>query len=177
VDLAGLQTRLLGMVKGRYRPEASEDPYIRRLAGSTHLSLVREIAGWWRGVAIETNCPLTTAVLRRPGVFDEAVRRFTSRPDVSPFYEQQAGLFLEEMSRHDDPLIASVASFERAVLDVRVFGQGGRQVVEWEHDPYAVLASLTLGTPLDEERCRGRYRTVISPDLPGIFRVEEMVQP
>jgi hypothetical protein len=174
VELRALQTKLLGLITSTYRSTEDDDPYLGRIDGSEHLALVREIASWWQAVAIESHCRLTTALLRRRGIMDEVIDRFTFRADVSPFHRQQVGIFLDELSRHPDPVIASVAAFERALLSVTVFRSEEEVTVAWDRDPYVVLSALMWDRPLEEPvEARGlRYRTVVRADLPGSFRVE-----
>src|SRR5207245_365393 len=98
------------------------------------------------------------------------VRAFIQQVSISPFIEKLGETFLEEMSHHTDTLISSMAQFERALLKVKQ-GDRTQYIVEWEYDPYRLLQGVMRNTPLDEACIRGSYRTIISGDTPGLFRV------
>ncbi|WP_031072850.1 hypothetical protein [Streptomyces sp. NRRL WC-3742] len=174
MNLEGLQVGLLTLLKSREQEPQNDHPYFRHLDASGRLSVLREISAWWRSFSIEETCVLTSTLLKKRGTFAEVAGRFADRPDATPYHQQQAAVFLAAMGRHGDPLLAAVAEFEGALLAIRTGDATGPVTIHWQHAPYAVLESLLLGAPLDEARIRGAHRMVVSPDLPGLFRVEPL---
>ncbi|GAA1249340.1 hypothetical protein GCM10009665_45200 [Kitasatospora nipponensis] len=172
MNLAELQAGLLALLKSREQDPRHDHPYFRQIASSGRLSVLREISAWWRGLAIEETCVLTSTLLKRRGTFGQVAGRFADRPDATPHHQEQAAVFLAEMARHGDPLVAAVARFEGALLAVVSGEATGPVTIPWQHAPYAVLEGLLLGAPLDEERIHGAYRVVVGPEIPGLFRVE-----
>ncbi|MFI6154696.1 hypothetical protein ACIBCA_18635 [Kitasatospora sp. NPDC051170] len=174
MNLAGLQDGLLTLLKSREQEPRHDHPYFRHLESSGRLPVLREISAWWRGLAIEETCVLTAALLKKRGTFADEAARFADRPDATPYHQRQAAVFLDAMGREGDPLLAAVATFEAALLAIGTGAATAPVTVHWQHAPYAVLESLLTGTPLDEARIRGAHRTVVSADLPGLFRVEAL---
>jgi hypothetical protein len=171
LDLETLQTGLLELIKRRRMATDVDDPYLQLVDGSDQLALVQEITEWWRALVLEESAPLTAALLKQRGLFDEAVLAAARSSDVNPFRGRQADAFLLGLRGHRDPLVAAVASFERALLAVRLHGSTDRFEVIWPRSPYEVLESLLSGTQLDE-RLDGPYRMEVADDIPGGFRVE-----
>ncbi|MFT2019985.1 hypothetical protein ACMA1D_29740 [Streptomyces sp. 796.1] len=171
MNLAELQVGLLALLKSRELEARSHHPYFQQVRASERLSVLQEISGWWRSFAIERACPLTSALLKKRGVFDDVAGQFAGRSDATPFPQRQAAVFLTEMGSHGDPLIAAVARCEGALLAVKAGHAADPVVIDWQHAPYAVLESLLLGTPLDEAGIRGAYRMVVSRDVPELFSV------
>ncbi|WP_158708339.1 hypothetical protein [Streptomyces sp. NRRL S-455] len=174
MNLEKLQVGLLALLKSREQEPQNDHPYFHQVNSSGRLSALQEISGWWRIFAIEKTCILTSTLLKRRGTFDEVAGRFASRPDVTPYYQQQAAVFLADMGCHSDPLIAAVASFEAALLAIKAGDMTGPVTIEWQHAPYAVLKSLLLGAPLDEAKIRGAYRMVVSRETPELFYVQPL---
>ena len=169
VDLATRQRQLRDLIKGRGVP-VDADPYVRDVATSPGLDMVREIVLWWRALGIERTCPLTAAVLKRRERFDAAVATFVRDHALTPYRDELGPRFLEASARDADPLVAAIACFERATNRVKQ-GDPGRYVIAWPCEPYAVLKALISGFPFDETSTHGGYQTVVSADLPGCFRV------
>jgi hypothetical protein len=172
MELAALQKELRSLIKGRASQGPSSDPYIRAVAQSPHLQIVREIALYWLAYSVEKTCPLTCNALKRRGNFDETIGAFIEH-EVPPFIEDLASAFLVEQSGHLEPLVASVAQFERAILNVKR-GDAGTYVIQWEHEPYSALASLMNAMPLLEPMPGAAYQTVVSGNLPDLFTVERL---
>jgi hypothetical protein len=175
MDLASLQRQLLRLIKSTYRISEDDDPYIYTVAKSPQLELVREIISQWRFYDIERTCSLTSALLKRLKLFDEAVRTFIGERRLSPFVEELGAAFLEEMTKHDAPLVAAVARFELALIKVKR-GDPNDYVVDWDRDPYAVLHSLLDDVSMDESKSpNGFYRTVISYKFQDFFIVQQLI--
>jgi len=172
MDLTSHQRKLLGLIKSTYEGSNDEDPYIRKITRSTNLEVIREIAAWWRALNIERYCVLTTSLLKRWGIFESAIEEFAINQDTSRFIERLGTQFLEEMGRHENHLISCVARFELALIRVKG-GDTRKYVIEWQHDPNVVLDNLLRGAALGEAIGigNGHYRTIVSNEEPGLFRV------
>ncbi len=170
MDIATLQRELFRLIKSTHRVNEDTDPYIHLVAKSEHLRVVRDIVFLWRAYDLERYCVFTMALLKRKGLFEETVLTFVQKKSISPFIEKLGAAFLEEMSGHIDTLISSVARFEAALIKVKR-GDTATYVVEWDHEPYSLLAGLMANTSLDDTSIRGSYRTVISKELEGLFQV------
>jgi hypothetical protein len=169
-DLAVHQRKLLGLIKSTYEGSDDKDPYIRLVASSTNLELIQEVVTWWRAFAIERYCTLTASLLKRLGVFDQAVQKFSRNRKTSRFIGRLATDFLDEMRCHEKDLVSSVAQFELALIQVK-HGDDGEHLVNWRHNPNSVLHSLLHGTPLGETIDNGHYQTIVSNKEPELFRV------
>jgi hypothetical protein len=169
VNNADHQRRLLSLIQGHYFPSADDDEYILGVAHSPHLEVVKEIVQWWRVYNVQRYCVLTCRLLKRKGLFDEAMRAFAGRRALSPYVERLGAMFLDEMSQHQDALVASVARFELALVRVRL-GDPHTYIIEWGHDPEQVLGMIVDGRPIAEmtfAQCCAR--TIVSRELPALF--------
>jgi hypothetical protein len=147
----------------------ADDPYIKAVAQSPQLEMLREVILSWREFDVERSCVLTSALLRRLGIFKELVREFASRGPISPFVEKLGEAFLEGVSAYGNPVVASMARFELAILKVK-HGDSSEYSVDWPCDPRPVLngeAAGENGGPLG-------YRTVISVRIPGLVQLIEI---
>jgi hypothetical protein len=167
--LADYQRNLRDLIKGRSGPPPG-DRHLAEVAGSPGLTLIREIAVWWRTLAVEGSCPWTTRLLKRLGIFQERVNDFYREQNVSPYVEKAGEQFLLELSAHSHPVVSALARFELALLKVRQ-GDTREYVVDWDRNPDAVFASFTTGHDLPATEA-GRYRTYISRDIPGLVRCD-----
>jgi hypothetical protein len=168
-SLADYQKNLRDLIKGRAGPPAG-DEHLAEVAQSPGLTLIREIAVWWRTLAVEEYCPWSTRLLRRLGIFKKTVESFYSSQNVSPYVEKAGEQFLLELSGHPHPVVAALAQFELAMLKVK---QGDTQeyTVEWDRNPDGVFACVTKEgdlPPADEDM----YRTYISSEIPGLVRCD-----
>lgn len=170
MELATLQRQLLGLVKETYEISENDDPYIQIVARSENLRVVREIVASWRNYNLQSYCVFTSTLLIQRNKFDEAVKSFVNKRKHSPFIEQLGTEFLEELSSRENPLIASVAQFELALIKVKL-GDPEEYIIDWEHEPYSVLNSIIQGLSLNEDSVRGSYRVIVSKNLPNFFRV------
>jgi len=170
MDLTTLQRQLRGLITSTSQVSAGDDPYIQAVAHSEHLQVVQDVIHWWRVYDVERSCVLTTTLLKQRGRWDETIGSFVRQRTSTPFIEQLGTMFLETLCGHDDVLIASVAQFELALMNVKQ-GDAKDYLVAWAYEPYAVLASLLTDRPVDEVGARGAYRTIISRHLPQLFQV------
>jgi hypothetical protein len=168
MDLATHQRSLLGLFRGTYQVAAEDGPYLNRVAQSKDLEEGRRNIFLWRLWVLERTCALTFRLLRGRGLLHDALNRFISGQNISPFRETQAPAFLEAMSVHEDSLVVAVASFELALARVRD-GDNKRYVIPWSTEPAVVLQTLALDRALPHDLRSGIFEVVVSRDLPGEF--------
>jgi hypothetical protein len=118
MDLATHQRKLLSLFRSNYQAHPDDDSYIQRIARSKDLKEARGNIFLWRIWVLERTAPLTFALLKHRKLLNQAVTAFIKGHNISPFRETQAPEFLAMLSTHDDSLIASVAQFELALLNV-----------------------------------------------------------
>jgi hypothetical protein len=169
-SLAEHQRKLLGMIKGTYSPASQDEPYLHQVAGSSQLALVREIATWWRIFDIERYCVLTSRYLKMRGIYEDTVDTFVRNHAISPFINELGEAFLVDMGQSEDSALSALARFELRLVQVKR-GDAGEYQIEWDLDPVAVLNHVIKGDPMDLEQAQGRYHTVVSASLPGLFAV------
>jgi hypothetical protein len=160
------QRGLLELVKGR--GELPEDPYLRRVAESRELAVVREIAVWWRVFQIEAQCRFTPRLLKRLGCFKEVVTSYFNGHRTSPFVEELSKDFLRSLRTHHDPFVRAVSQFELAFLEVRA-GSGEEFEVVWDRHPELAVLALEGGGELPRPERDFVYRLRIAQKLPGMF--------
>jgi hypothetical protein len=171
MDLARHQQHLQQLITAGPDSVQADDPYIRNVAQSGHLEVLREVIWWWRQFDIERSCVLTSSVLKRRNRFEDTVRDFAAGRHLSPFVEGLAQSFLEYVSHGADLLTACVARLEWAVLQVKQ-GDTREHSIEWPCDPRPILEG---GQPLEDINGDATYRTVVSRQIPGfveLFRIE-----
>lgn len=172
MTLATVQRGLRDLLRGR--PMVERHPYLADVAASDRLDLLREIVLWWRAFGLERTSPLTAALLKRHGRFDETVSRFVVEQSISPYVEQLGEAFAAAHRDDPDELVATVASFEWALMRVKR-GDPGTYEVDWPAEPYAVLHGLLMGRQLPSgSPGRAAYRTVVSAAVAGHFTVTEL---
>jgi hypothetical protein len=172
MELITYQRKLAGLIKGTYRPVEDDDTHLKSIARSENLVITREIIIWWRQLSLERYCRLTSAALKQLGIFDIETQRFITRWDFSPYIEEVSQQFLEYLQTHTLALVASLASFEDALIKV-TRGSHASTIIKWQHDPYAVLDAVTTGSDLHLVQATGDYETQIAADLPGLFVVTQ----
>lgn len=169
MDLATLQRSLSALIRGGACERVEADPYVRRVAGSNELALVRDVVRSWRALSIRGRCPLTCRVLDRLGRFDATLDRLADGRHWPPFVDEQGALFLDALARDDDDLASSVARFESALLRTRA--GGADEIVAWRREPYAALDAILSGGPLPPRESR-TYATRVSREIDGGFSVD-----
>lgn len=161
-SLAEHQRAMLALMKGRPVPQ-SADAYHAQIAPGKELALLREIAVWWRVLAIERACPSAARLLKRLGLFDSSVERFYRDENVSPYIERASEHFLRYMAGHDDPLVRATVAFEMALARMRR-REAGPFTIDWDRNPENVLAALETGAPLPAAEPGLIYRLHLSED-------------
>ncbi len=143
----------------------ADDPYIAAAAASTGLDVTRDTIRGCQRFRLDRHCRLTTAMLRRRGRYDDVLAD-VARGAVSPYIEELSGAFLDAASACGDPLVATVAAFERALLR----DDANETSVEWPCDPYPILGALLVGAELPDV-AGAPHRTTVSSAIRGRFRV------
>lgn len=157
------QRGLLDLVKGRGAPP--DDPYLRLVAGSRELAMVRQIAIWWRKYQLEGQCWLTSRLLKRRNYFESLVTSYFNHHATSPFIEELSHGFLAFLNGHDDLLVRTVAQFEDALLQIRG-GSAATFEVLWDRHPDHVFLALENGSELPAPENDCQYRMLLAADLP-----------
>jgi hypothetical protein len=163
--LAQLQDGMLRLIKAR--PVNTKDSYLELVQGSGELAAIREIAIWWRTYHLERTCVHTARLMRRLGLFGHAVAEFYASAPASPFAEELGRQFVAAMSGHTDPLVASMAQFEAALLKVRA-GSAGRYGIEWDRNPNDVFRALEHGGELPPSEGMPCYFVEVAANIPGM---------
>jgi hypothetical protein len=159
------QRGLLNLIKNRGIPP--EDVYLRQVANSRELAMVREIAVWWRAFQIEDQCHFTSRLLKRYDCFEDVVMTYFNNHKTSPFIEELSQDFLNSLRNHRDSLIRAVAEFELALLRVRTGSTDCFEVL-WDRHPENVILAVEEGSPLPPPETGCMYRMRIGRDLPRI---------
>ena len=157
------QRGLLDLIKNRGVPP--EDPYLRQVANSRELEMVREIAIWWRTFQIEDQCRFTSRLLKRCECFEDVVVTYFNNHRTSPFIEELSQDFLNSLVDHPDWLIRAVSQFELALLKVRT-GSAECFEVLWDRYPENVILALEESSRLPPPESGCVYRMRIGRDLP-----------
>jgi hypothetical protein len=157
------QRGLLDLIKNRGVPP--EDPYLRQVANSRELEMVREIAIWWRAFQIEDQCRFTSRLLKRCECFEDVVVTYFNNHRTSPFIEELSQDFLNSLVDDPDWLIRAVSQFELALLKVRA-GSAECFEVLWDRYPENVILALEESSRLPPPESGCVYRMRIGRDLP-----------
>ncbi len=168
------QRGMLDLVKNRGL--ATDDPYLRDLAKSRELAILREIAIWWRTFQIDVQCRFTSRLFKRRGCFEQSVTSYFDQNATSPFVEELSHGFLTSLRDHPDSLVRSVTQFECAFLRVRG-GSPERYEVLWDRHPDLVFVALEEAGDLPPVEAGVIYRMTIAGDIPHLFScVRETVE-
>lgn len=170
MNLATHQRKLLGLIRSSYESGSDDDPYIRTVAQSRDLEEARRNVYLWRIYVLERSCVLTFTLLKRLKILEESVTAFIAQENISPFRETQAPAFLEMLSAHPNPLLASVAQFELALMKVWQ-GDSGSYTISWNVEPLGILNSLARDIPIDDCAPKGDCQILVSRDLAFFFQV------
>jgi len=172
MNLANHQRILLGLIRSNYQVQAGDDDYFHKVSQSSDLEEARGNIFLWRVYVLERACILTFTLLKQRNLLKQELDAFITQHNISPFRETQPPDFLEALSSHDDPLIASVAQFELALWKVKQ-GDPSSYTVFWIVEPHTVLHNLAKNIPIDEESVpKGDYQIQISRDLPFLFQID-----
>lgn len=164
ITLTQQQESLRAILKGRAAQTAG-DPWLEEVSSSRGLAMLRITIAWWQRFQIESQCRYTARLLKRQSAFATSVTACFAQQTASPAIEELGVQFLSWLSAHKDPLVRSVAAFERACLAPPRIGQDHFAVV-WDRNPVDVLLALESNTSLPPTEPGIRYTLVLSPSLP-----------
>jgi hypothetical protein len=168
--LAEYQKAMLDLLKERVHAPFN-DLHLAEVVHSPGLSLLREVAVWWRGFAVESACPWTAGLLKKLGLYESSVETFYRNQNVSPYVEKAGEEFLFRMSASPKPLVAAIARLELALMRMRQ-GSSDEYLIEWDRNPDDVFKSLKSTQDLPPAEADVLYRTYVSRDIPGLVRCE-----
>jgi hypothetical protein len=157
------QRGLLALIK--HRNLETGDAWLRQIAGSKQMEMLAEIALWWRLYQINEQCRYTARLLRRLGRYQETVKAFFERGVTSPYIEKLSRDFLLSLNTHPDALIAAVAAFELACLEMPVSAK--RWQIVWDREPADVLVALDQETEIPAAEVGCHYLMHVGADVPG----------
>lgn len=166
MKLQTLQLSLLELVKDRPGDVLPNDSYLRTVAASPQLKLVKKIICWWRSVQIGNYCLLTTSLLRAYGIFDRCVQVFSSTK-FSIFRDEVGLEFISFLNNGDMPglpeLVRPVSQFEKALILLKT-GElaGSGETITWPCEPLAVLDALLTQSFSERVVEPGTYFTKVS---------------
>src|SRR3954452_1536731 len=141
MDVANHQRILLGLIRSNYQVRPDDDSYFHKVSQSRDLEEARGNILLWRVYVLERACVLTFSLLKQRELLKPALDAFIAQYNISPFRETQPPDFLEALSTHDDPLVASVAQFELSLWKVRQ-GDSASYTVYWSIEPHSILNNL-----------------------------------
>lgn len=165
LTLEAQQRGLLDLVKKR--GDSPVDPYLRQVEGSPQLDIVREIALWWRGFALEAQCRFTSRLLKRLGIFQETVASYFDNNPTSPFVEELSVDFLDSLRGHPNSLLGAVSQSERALLRCKAGSSKGAEIL-WDRHPDRVFQALQDGSELPTAEAGVIYHLRIDRELRGM---------
>jgi hypothetical protein len=160
------QRGLLDLIKRR--GDRPRDPYLARVSSSAGLRMIREIAIWWRAFQLETQCHFTSRLLKHHGYFNSLVKAYFNSNATSAYVEELSYGFLTSLLAHPDPLVRSVAQFERAFLGIRAGSDAMTEVV-WDRNPDSVFLALDRRSTLPDPDNAYVYCMQIGRDLQTTF--------
>lgn len=171
MDLATHQRALADLIEsGSLHGSSADDAYLRQVAHSPGLRVVREIIAHWEAYDVRRSCPLTATALDLAGRLDQLLHVIPFGA-TSAFSESRSRLFLEQTAAREHGLIRSIARFELALLLV-TRGDQHRHVIDWDRDPRLLIDRLTQGRWSPDQARPGRYRTIIAAEIPGFIAIE-----
>ena len=172
--LRELQLALRDILREPNSSPTTDDPelaaYLESVASSGRMEILTHIIRAWRAYDVGRVCPLTAIALRARGLWEQALSSLIADPAPSAFIDEFAEQVLTRLAAHDDPLVASVARFERAYSAARR-GSTERFVVWWDREPIATLAQLLTESPTFDAVATGAYMMTVSRQLPHLFDV------
>ncbi|MGZ3574682.1 MAG: hypothetical protein ACXVA3_05285 [Vulcanimicrobiaceae bacterium] len=160
------QRGLLDLVKNR--GPLPPDPYLRRLAGSRELAMVREIAIWWRAMQLGAQCRFTSRLLKRLGLFEAVISRYFDGNPTSNFVEELSRDFLKSLRLHTDPAVRAVSQFEYALFEAHAASTEAFEIC-WDRNPDSVLLALENGLDFPPPEPEWLYRMLVAQKIPNMI--------
>lgn len=169
MELRQLQQGIFQTLKSPENP--TNDSYLREVANSDGLQILREIVLWWRALQMEQFCILSSVYLKRHNQFDQTIQGFYHSTNVSAFIEEAGLEFFNFLSTGKDPILSALAQFERALILVKK-GSKEETITKWPCDPQALLTGIMHQQVLPKIDLSTGYQTRVSARIPGMFQVE-----
>jgi hypothetical protein len=162
------QRGVLALIKER-PPDFPPDDWLRRIAGSRELEMLREIALWWRGFQVSSQCRFTSRLLKQLRIFETEIAAFYGSRATAPFIDQLAREFLGNLVDHPDPLVRSLAATELAMFELRRPEPVSKEIV-WDRNPEQVFAALDRWEPVPDEDASYLYLLKLDREFPQLAK-------
>jgi hypothetical protein len=177
MNLATHQRAMLHLFRSSYESLSYEDPHLLAISRSRDLQEARHNVFLWRAYVLAHTAPLTFNLLKRLGQLKPEIDSYIASHDLSPFRETHAPIFLDRMSKHADPLIASVAQFEQALHRAQK-GETVVYVFRWKMNPLPLLMNLARDEPINiDDQNETIYEITVAKDILGCFKVLQVGAP
>lgn len=173
LPLKELQHKLLGLIKGSYRPDAEDDIYFKKVYESENLELIKVIILWWRQNHIERYCFFTSHMLIEMNQLQTYTARYFQTNNHSSFIEEIAVDFLLWIMQNGKGLVKLVARFEYGMIQIQKGNQYPDQFT-WPCDPLMVIDGLIHGDFSLNLLDSGEYQMRISDKFKARFEVEQL---
>jgi hypothetical protein len=139
------------------------DPWLSEVIHSPGLVMIREIAAWWLRFQIESQCRLTSRLMKRMGSFDDYLAAHARQNSIPQPIEELTRQFLTSLTSHPDQLLRAVAAFEQACLTPSDAHQPA-STTTWDRNPNTVLTALSQCTELPAPEPGAEYTLTLEPD-------------
>jgi len=168
MELRDLQRKLYGLIRLGETVAPDDPAYLHEVGDSHALEVTRGITEFWTKYNIEQWCRMTILVLEKLGLEDQTLRAYAYEQPLEQTIPLYMSAFLTRLAEsHEDPLVRSVAAFERAMLLAKS-DEPGSWEIEWPCDPIDALAWLN-GSSATAPAQEGAYLTVVGRELPNCF--------
>jgi len=175
--LDNLQRSLAQLVREGAITERTADPatadYLRTVATTTGLRVMRDVVREWRQLLLRQGCPLTTGALLAECRFAASVEKFMRAESLDPLAQNLVTRFLAWVANCRDDDVKSLAQFEHALINVRR-GINSKIVVPWKCHPLDAVAAALHARPMPKPYLHAIYLTEIAAHLPGGFSISEI---
>jgi hypothetical protein len=148
--------------------------YLHAVSRSTGLKVMREVVREWRYLLLRQGCPLTSGALLGIGCFESSVEQFMAEQPLHPLAQHLAADFMTWVGHRRDDDIASIASFEQALIAVRRGVSADPVVVSWRCAPMAAFSAALRALPLPPPHPDVTHTTEVASHLPGGFVISEI---
>lgn len=171
MNLAEYQQQVFQLICGDETISGDEQSWLAESRADGSASLVKNIARWWVGYHLGEGCILSSALLRRLNLWEQAV----GDAQNCQYIPDLIFSFLEDLTRNEDPMVAALARFEQAMIKVK---QGAEQEYKtlWQVNPLDLISALLENTDLPEWG-NGHFQTIVSASYPHLFKAYEIEDP
>lgn len=170
MDLKTYQQLLRDTIKEREMEAVPEAPFWDTLKKSRELQITYRIVVYWRRLQLQNYCRFTTQWLKKLGKLETSILELYKKHAISPFADEWSLFFLEKVAEKEGGLTASIALFERAMLQMHA-GEVEQSEINWDCNPEKVLNMLLKSSEEDMEMHRGKFLTIVDKELEGGFEI------